>query len=173
MPSGVRPLDSRKQCSRDLRGGSDRSRIEDERNLHRERKVPRPPDRGPPEAETVEHVTSTYASVTSSSPSCWLINRATSALSLSPVLDNTKSCSASDQSSLKLVASAEIQICRTGALGEITNLLPSSKEMWSAPGWPATSRSADSSASISDFFKELSAASARLRKSFSSSMGRL
>ena len=50
-------------------------------------------------------------------------------LSLSPVLDNTKSCSPSDQSSLKLVASAEIQIWRTGALGEMMNLLRSSKEM--------------------------------------------
>src|SRR5712691_3733136 len=127
MPSGVRFGNAGEQCAGHLRGGSDRGRIEDKRDIHRERKVPRQADRCRSAAEA-EWIVQTYASVTSSSPNFLLINRATSSLTLSPVLGNTKSCSASDQSSLKLVPSAEIQICRTGALGEMTNLLRSSKE---------------------------------------------
>src|SRR5579884_1590509 len=72
--------------------------------------------------------------LTVSSPSCWLISRETSGFSPSPVFSRTKSFAGGDQSSLKLVASAEIQIWRTGALGEITNRAGgSSNEMCSAP----------------------------------------
>src|SRR5580700_11385510 len=74
-----------------------------------------------------------YVSVTVSSPNCWLIKRETKGFNSSPVFVNTKARFASDQSSLKLVASAEIHICRTGALGEMTNREPSSKEMCRAP----------------------------------------
>ena len=109
-------------------------------------------------------------SVTTSSPNCWLIRRATSGFSFSPVFCSTKSRAVSDQSNLKLVESAEIQICRTGALGEMTNRAPSSKEMCSAPDWSSTSMSDDSSARMRDFLRESKALSEHLRKSLSSSM---
>lgn len=67
------------------------------------------------------------------SPICCEINRPTKGFSFSPVLAKTKSFSPSDQSSLKLVVNAEIQICRTGALGDTTNRAPSSKLMCNAP----------------------------------------
>ena len=54
----------------------------------------------------------------------------------------------SDQSSLKLVESAEIQIWRAGELGETTNLPGgSSKLMCSAPALSSASKSASPSAS--------------------------
>ena len=65
---------------------------------------------------------SSYFSVTASSPNCSLISRLTSRLMISPVLLRTKSFAPSDQSSLKLVESAEIHICWTGELGDMTNL---------------------------------------------------
>src|SRR5271165_2148634 len=88
-----------------------------------------------------------YCSVTVPSPICSLIRRATSGFKPSPVLPKTKLAFSSDQSSLKLVESAEIQIWRTGALGEITNFAGgSSKLMCNAPAFSSTSNSASPSA---------------------------
>src|SRR5580658_6320373 len=53
--------------------------------------------------------------------SCSPINRSTSAVNCSPVLGSTNADATSSQSSLKLVESAEIQICWTGAFGVTTN----------------------------------------------------
>lgn len=114
----------------------------------------------------------TYLSSTAS-PSCCETNRPTRGFNLSPVFASTKSCSVSDQSSLKLVVKAEIHICRTGAFGETTNRAPSSKLMCSAPDWSSTSMSASSSAANKDFFSEANASSERLRNSSSSIIWRL
>jgi len=60
----------------------------------------------------------------------------------------TKAFAAESQSSLKLVESAEIQICRTGVLGVMTNLPGgSSKSTLSTPFWASTSNPARSSSS--------------------------
>src|SRR5271170_4260768 len=89
-----------------------------------------------------------YFNIIACSPSCSFIRRLTSFFSPSLDFVSTKSLAAGDQSSLKLVESAEIQICRTGELGEMTNLLGgSSKLICSAPELSSTSKSASPSAS--------------------------
>jgi len=107
-----------------------------------------------------------YFSVTACSPNCSFIKRLTSFLKPSPVLGRTKSFFAGDQSSLKLVESAEIQIWRAGEFGEITNLLGgSSKLMCNAPELSSTSKSASPSASNKLRFNASSDVSDRRRNS--------
>src|SRR5271165_2697133 len=92
--------------------------------------------------------TKCYFSVIACSPNCSLIRRLTSFLIPSPVFVRTKSFDLADQSSLKLVERAEIQIWRTGEFGEMTNLPGgSSKLMCNAPALSSTSKSASPSAS--------------------------
>ena len=64
-----------------------------------------------------------------------------SCISVSPVFSRTKPPTASDQESLKLVVSAEIQIWRTGVFGLMTNLVSSASSNWisSFPLPPSTS----------------------------------
>src|ERR1700683_4235008 len=59
-------------------------------------------------------------------PSCWLRIRLITCGNVSPVFSKTNEFALSDQDNLKLVASAEIQICLTGALGLITKRVSSS-----------------------------------------------
>src|SRR5438552_13671609 len=70
------------------------------------------------------------------------MTRLISASRSSPVFSSTKAFRDSLQPSLKLVESAEIQISRTGVLGEITNLASSgsSKRTSSFPASPSTSK---------------------------------
>src|SRR5664279_1167285 len=90
----------------------------------------------------------------------------------SPVFVSTKSFLSPDQSSLKLVDSAEIQICRAGELGEMTNLPGgSSKLMCSAPALSSASKSASPSASYRLRFRPSIDSSARRRTSCSSLRG--
>src|SRR5580704_13441843 len=76
------------------------------------------------------------------SPNCWEITRLITPCRSSPVFSSTNELRASDQPSLKLVESAEIQISRTGVLGETTNLASSgsSKITSSLPLSPSTSK---------------------------------
>ena len=64
-----------------------------------------------------------------------------SCISVSPVFSKMNAPAASDQESLKLVESAEIQIWRTGAFGVMTNFISSgsSNSTSSLPLPPSTS----------------------------------
>ena len=75
-------------------------------------------------------------------PSCCVMIRLITCVNVSPVLGSTNAPAFSDQASLKLVASAEIQISRTGVLGEMTNFVSSgsSKRTSSFPLSPSTSK---------------------------------
>src|ERR1043166_5017946 len=96
-----------------------------------------------------------------SSPSCCEITRLSTAKRSSPVFSRTKAFFASDQPSLKLVESAEIQISRTGVFGEITNFAGSgsSHTTSSLPLPPSTSKPCSSPASSSRRFNSSSAVS--------------
>src|SRR6202011_2704520 len=82
------------------------------------------------------------------SPSCCEITRLITECKSSPVFSRTNDLRPSDQLSLKLVESAEIQISRTGVLGETTNLASSgsSKITSSFPLSPSTSKPCSSPA---------------------------
>ena len=77
----------------------------------------------------------------------------------------------SDQSSLKLVVRAEIQIWRTGVCGVKTNLVPpSSKRTLRTPFFSSASKPNSSSAAMRDCLRDSRAWSERRRKVGSSSM---
>src|SRR2546427_524133 len=78
------------------------------------------------------------------------------------VFSRTKALRESFQPSLKLVESAEIQISRTGVLGEITNLASSgsSKTTSSFPDSPSTSKPCSSPRASRRFLRSSKAASA-------------
>src|SRR5258707_4875533 len=94
-------------------------------------------------------------------PICCEITRLITSNRFSPVFSSTNELFASDQPSLKLVESAEIQISRTGVFGEITNLLASgsSKITSSFPLSPSTSNPCSSPASSIRRFNSANAAS--------------
>src|SRR5580704_7992563 len=108
------------------------------------------------------------------SPSCCEITRLITECRSSPVFSRTNDLRPSDQLSLKLVESAEIQISRTGVLGETTNLASSgsSKMTSSFPLSPSTSKPCSSPNASRRRFNSSKAASAFRRKSCSSSMFR-
>src|SRR5579875_241710 len=117
------------------------------------------------------HLNKQGYSVTESLPNCWLMRRATRALRGVPSFGSTNAFASSDQSSLKLVVSADIQICRMGVFGVMTKRAPeSSKRTLSTPFCSSTSKSPASSAASRDFFRDSRAASECLRKVFSSSI---
>src|SRR5580704_4685872 len=108
------------------------------------------------------------------SPSCCEITRLITECRSSPVFSRTKELRAPDQLSLKLVESAEIQISRTGVLGETTNLASSgsSNRTSSFPLSPSTSKPCSSPKASRRRFNSSKAASAFRRKSCSSSIFR-
>src|SRR5258708_4648427 len=106
------------------------------------------------------HVRFEFHTVTSL-PICCEITRLITSKRFSPVFSSTNELFVSDQPSLKLVESAEIQISRTDVFVEITNLLASgsSKITSSLPLSPSTSKPFTSPASSSRFFNSSNAAS--------------
>src|SRR6266478_9540190 len=103
-------------------------------------------------------------------PICWETTRLITSRRFSPVLSETNVFLLSDQPSLKLVERAEIQISRTGVLGETTNLASSgsSKMTSSLPLSPSTSKPCSSPSVSSRRLRSSKAASAFRWKSFSS-----
>ena len=92
-------------------------------------------------------------------------------LRASPVLGRMKAEAGSDQSSLKLVDWAEIQIWRTGVLGVKTNFAaPSSKRTLRTPLLSSASKPPSSSASMRDCLRDSRARSDSRRKVASSIM---
>src|SRR5882757_1142968 len=88
-------------------------------------------------------------SVMAGSPRCSRSRRSSRVLRSSPVLGNVKRLVASFHSSLKLVATAEIQIWRTGVFGVTTNLLdPFSKMMFMTPLLSSNSKLPESSSAL-------------------------
>jgi len=84
----------------------------------------------------------------------------------SPVFGSVKACAVSDQSSLKLLAWAEIQTWRMGVLGVMTNLEePFSKMMFMTPLLSSNSKvPSSSSAAMSDCLRDSRARSDSRRK---------
>src|SRR6202030_4624422 len=87
-----------------------------------------------------------------------------------PVFSRTNACAESDQPSLKLVVSAEIQICRTGVFGLMTKRVSSSSSnsISSLPAPPSTSKSCWSPISSRRLRRDSNAASHFFRNSCSS-----
>src|SRR6185437_11462486 len=104
---------------------------------------------------------------------CCLKIRLIVCASVSPVLSSTNACAVSDHPSLKLVVSAEIQICRTGEFGLITKRVSSlsSNRISSFPAPPSTSKSCSSPSSVSRLRKFSSASSDFFWNSRSSILG--
>src|SRR2546421_2137986 len=95
-------------------------------------------------------------------PSCWEMTRLMTAWRSSPVFSCTNALRGSFHPSLKLLESAEIQISRTGVLGEITNLAStgSSNSTSSFPDSPSTSKPCSSPAVSMRRLRSSNAASA-------------
>src|ERR1700676_3990419 len=105
-------------------------------------------------------------------PSCCETTRLITSRRFSPVLSEMKVFLDSDQPSLMLVESAEIQISRTGVFGDTPNFAfsGSSKITSSFPLSPSTSKPCSSPTTNSRRFKSSNALSAFRWNSFSSSM---
>src|ERR1700719_4406654 len=105
-------------------------------------------------------------------PSCWETTRLMTSRRFSPVFSEMKVFLVSDQPSLKLVESAEIQISRIGVLGDTTNLASSgsSKMTSSLPLSPSTSKPCSSPRVSKRRLRSSKAASAFRWKSRSSSI---
>src|SRR5271163_3762052 len=114
-----------------------------------------------------------YGRVMEGSLRCSRRRRWVRVLRSSPVLERAKACTLSDQSSLKLVAWAEIQTWRMGVLGVMTNFEePFSKMMFMTPLLSSNSKPAlSSSAAMRDCLRVSRARSDSRRKVASSIMG--